>query len=424
MKMNPSILLSCIAMAVLVGCNSADSPKKSGSNDGAQAGENPATGNTGDDSGEKPKANETATTGEETNGVKREEWGTAGDGQKVFLFTLTNKNGTVCKLTNWGALISELHVRDKGGKLGDVVLGYESLERWLDSDGNGKANPSYFGCTVGRYCNRIANGTFELDGETYLLAQNNGPSHLHGGKVGWDKKVWAGEIVDHDDGQAVKFQLTSPDDDEGYPGNVQAEVIYVLTDDDALRIELSATTDKATPVNMTNHTYFNLAGEGSSTILDHELKLETAKYTEFGENDIPTGEIKSVEGTPFDFTKSTRIGDRIDKLAGEPGGYDQNYLLREEKVEQPALAATVHDPASGRVLEILTTEVGIQFYSGNYLDGSLVGKTGKKYEKHFGFCLEPQFHPDSPNKPQFPSSTLKPGERYSHITIFKFGVRE
>ncbi len=366
----------------------------------------------------KPKAS-----AKETSTVTQKPWGTV-DGQEVFLYTLTNKNGTIVKLTNWGAIITELHVKDRNGKLGDVVLGYESLARWLDPAGDGKPNPSYFGCTVGRYCNRIANGKFTLDGHTYQLAQNNDPSHLHGGNVGWDKKVWTSKIVQRDDGQAVQFNYVSADGEENYPGEVHAQVVYVLTDDNALRIELSATTDKATPVNMTNHTYFNLSGEGHGTILDHVLKLESDRITEFGEHDIPNGKIKPVDGTPFDFTSPKRIGDRIGQLTGEPGGYDQNYVLREAKADKPQPAATVYDPASGRVLEVSTTEVGVQFYTGNYLDGSLVGKSGKKYEKNFGLCLEPQFHPDSPNKPNFPSCILKPGERYSHVTVYKFDVRK
>lgn len=369
------------------------------------------------------KTNGDKTTNGETGQVKKEDWGKADD-KAVYLFTLTNKDGTLVKLTNWGATITELHVKDKDGKFGDVVQGFSTLESWLDGGGVGKPNPSYFGCTIGRYCNRIGNAKFELDGVEYNLPPNNDPSSLHGGRKGWDKHVWDAEVIERNDGQAVKFSLTSPDGDEGYPGEVKAETVYVLTDDNQLKIEMSATTDKATPVNMTNHTYFNLAGEGSGTILDHELKLETDKITTFGENDIPTGEIKSVEGTPFDFTKSTRIGDRIDQLQGDPGGYDQNYMLREEKISTPELAAAVYDPTTGRTLEVWTTEVGIQFYSGNYLDGTQTGKSGKKYEKHYGFCLEPQFHPDSPNKPDFPSSILKPDENYRHVTVFKFGVKE
>lgn len=356
--------------------------------------------------------------------VPTEPWGET-DGKKVFLYTLTNKNGTTVKLTNWGAVMTELHTKDKDGNLADIVQGYKSLAQWLDPTGKGNANPDYFGCTVGRYCNRIAGGKFKLDGAEYTLATNNGENHLHGGVVGWDKQVWDGEAVGDN---SVKFTLTSPDGQEGYPGEVKAGVVYTLTDADELRIDFSATTDKATPVNMTNHTYFNLSGQGSGTILDHEVKLEADRFTPFGEGDIPTGEIKPVAGTVFDFTEAKTIGERIDQLppnaeTESPGGYDQNYVLRDAKVSEPALAGTFYDPKSGRVLKVLTTEVGVQLYSGNYLNGSLVGKGDKKYEKHYAFCFEPQFHPDSPNQDSFPSCILKPGEEYSHTTVFKFETK-
>ena len=363
----------------------------------------------------------------EGNGVSTESWGEY-EGKDVSLYTLTNKNGVTAKVTNWGAVLTELHTKDKDGNLADIITGYETLDKWLNAGGPGKANPDYFGCTVGRYCNRISGAKFSLDGADYTLAANNDPSHLHGGNVGWDKKVWDGEIVDHSEGQAVKLTLTSADGDEGYPGTVEAEIVYILTDDDELRLEFSATTDKATPISMTNHSYFNLAGQGSGTILDHECKIEADRFTVFDETGIPTGEIKPVAGTVFDFTKSTRIGDRMDKLpaneeTGSVGGYDQNYVLRDAKIANPVLAGTFYEPTSGRVLKVLTTEVGVQLYSGNYLDGSRVGKDGKKYEQHFAFCFEPQFHPDSPNQADFPSSILKPGETYSQITVFKFETK-
>lgn len=352
-------------------------------------------------------------------------WDDEVDGKKVSLYTLTNKNGLTAKVTNWGAVLTELQTKDKDGNLADIVLGYDTLGKWLDSAGDGKANPSYFGCTVGRYCNRIGGGKFKIGEEEYTLAKNNGDNHLHGGNVGWDKQVWDAEVLSD---QSVKFMLSSPDGQEGYPGTVKAEVIYTLTDDDELKIEHSATTDKATPVNMTNHTYFNLSGQGNGTILDHECKLESDRITVFGEGDIPTGEFKPVADTVFDFTESTPIGKRIDQLpanaeTGSPGGYDQNFVLRDKKSETPELAATFYDPKSGRVLKVFTTEVGAQLYSGNYLDGSLVGKGDKKYDKHFAFCFEPQFHPDSPNKSDFPSCVLQPGETYNHVTVFKFETK-
>lgn len=366
-------------------------------------------------------------TNSEGTGVATESWGEY-EGKKVSLYTLTNKNGITVKLSNWGAIIAELHTKDRDGNLADVVTGYETLEGWLNAGGEGKPNPDYFGCTVGRYCNRIGNAKFSLDGKEYQLANNNDPSHLHGGNVGWDKKVWDGEVVERADGQAVKFTLTSPDNDEGYPGTVNAEVVYVLTDNDELRIELAATSDKATPVNMTNHAYFNLAGQGSGTILDHEVQIEADRYTVFDEYGIPTGEIKPVAGTIFDYSKPTAIGARIDQLPpgdkeGQVGGYDHNYVLRDAKVAEPQLAGTFYEPTTGRVMKVSTTEVGVQLYSGNYLDGSRVGKGGKKYEKHFAFCFEPQFHPDSPNQADFPSCILKPGEKYSHVTVFKFETK-
>ncbi len=365
--------------------------------------------------GETTKNNESTT-------VKQQEWGSA-DGKDVFLYTLKSNNGIVCKLTNWGATITELHVPDRDGKMEDVVLGYESLARWLDSDGEGSPNPAYMGCTVGRVCNRIDGGKFELDGKKYQLATNNDPNHLHGGNVGWDKQVWNSESVKSDDGAGVKFTLTSPDGDENYPGEVKASVTYFLTNSGDLTAEFSATSDQNTPVNMTNHSYFNLKGQGNGTILDHQLKLESDRQTNFDKTGIPTGKMDSVKDTPLDFTTPRAIGERIAKLTGEPGGYDHNFVLREEKVSEPQLAATLYDPESGRELKVYTTEVGIQFYSGNYLDGGLTGKDNKTYHKHYGLCLEPQFHPDSINQSHFPDSVLRPGETYTHKCIYKFDTR-
>ena len=365
--------------------------------------------------GETTKKNERTT-------VKQQDWGTA-DGKEVFLYTLESKSGIVCKLTNWGATITELHVPDRDGKMDDIVLGYESLARWLDSDGKGSPNPAYMGCTVGRVCNRIDKGQFELDGKKHQLATNNDPNHLHGGNVGWDKQVWNSEPVENADGAGVKFMLTSPDGDENYPGEVKASVTYFLTNDGDLTAEFSATSDQNTPVNMTNHSYFNLKGQGEGTILDHQLKLESDRQTTFDETGIPTGKIDSVKNTPLDFTTPRAIGERIAVLTGDPGGYDHNFVLRDEKVSEPQLAATLYDPETGRELKIYTTEVGIQFYSGNYLDGGLTGKDGKVYHKHYGLCLEPQFHPDSINQSHFPDSVLSPGETYTHKCIYKFDAR-
>jgi aldose 1-epimerase len=358
----------------------------------------------------------------ETDTVTQQPWGKV-DGQEVFLYTLKNKNGLEVKISNWGATITELRVPDKTGKLDDITLGWDSLDGYLKGDGK-NPNPAYFGGIIGRYCNRIAGAKFSVDGKEYALAKNNGEHHLHGGKKGWDKLVWKSEPIKTADGAGVKFSLTSPDGDEGYPGNVDATATYVLTDDNALRLELIATTDKATPLSLTNHAYFNLTGEGTGTILDHEVQLEAEQFTVADAGGMTTGEIKSVDETPLDFRKQTRIGERIGQLKGEPGGYDHNYVLREKKVEKPERAATVYDPKSGRTLDVETTEVGVQFYTGNYLDGSLTGKSGQKYEKHHGFCLEPQFFPDSPNKANFPSPILNPGETYRQVTVYRFGVKK
>jgi len=361
-------------------------------------------------------------TTQEIDTVTRRPWGKVDD-QEVFLYTLKNKNGLEVKISNWGATITEVRVPDRDGKLADITLGWDSLDGYLKGDGK-NPNPAYFGGIIGRYCNRIAGAKFAVDGKEHTLANNNGEHHLHGGKKGFDKLVWQSEPIKTDDGAGVKFSLTSPDGDEGYPGKVNASATYVLTDDNALRLELTATTDKATPLSLTNHAYFNLAGEGSGPVLDHEVQLAAERFTVSDAGGMTTGEIKSVEGTPLDFRKQTRIGERIDQLMGEPGGYDHNYVLLAKKVEQPVPVATVHDPKSGRTLEVETTEVGVQFYTGNYLDGSLTGKSGAKYEKHHGFCLEPQFFPDSPNKANFPSPILKPGETYRQVTVYRFGVKK
>ncbi|MCE9555778.1 MAG: galactose mutarotase [Planctomycetes bacterium] len=358
----------------------------------------------------------------EKSGVTRETWGKA-DGQEVFLYTLTNKHGLEAKITNWGATVTELRVPDKDGKPDDIVLGFKTLDGYLKGDGK-SSNPAYFGGIIGRYCNRIGNASFKLEGKEHSLAANNGKNHLHGGKKGWDKLVWKSEPAKAADGAAVRFTLTSPDGDEGYPGKVDAAVTYVLTDDNALRIEYEATTDKPTPLSLTNHSYFNLSGESSGSILDHEVELKSDRYAAFGDGGVPTGELKSVEGSPLDFRKATKVGQRIDQLKGEPGGYDHNYVLRDKKSDKPQPAASVYDPKSGRTLDIDTTEVGVQFYTGNYLDGSLASKSGTKYQQHAALCLEPQFFPDSPNKPDFPSPILKPGDTYRQVTVYRFGARK
>ena len=345
--------------------------------------------------------------------VKKEAFGKTEDGKKVDAYILTNKNGLKAKIITYGAMLTEMHVPDKNGKLGDVVLGHDKLEDYLDGH-------SYLGVTTGRVANRIAKGKFTLDGKEYTLATNNDPNHLHGGNIGIDKKVWSARVVRSKNGQAVAFSHTSPDGDEGYPGALKMKVIYTLTDDDELRIDYLATTDKATPVNLTNHAYWNLAGKGM--ILDHVLHLNADHYTPVDNTGIPTGEILKVDDV-MSFLKPTKIGARIAKLTGDPGGYDHNYCLNKTEFGKLSLAARVEEGGSGRVLEIFTTEPGIQFYTGNYLDGSEVGKGGWKYEFRNAFCLETQHYPDSINQPQFPSTVLRPKEKYTQTTIHKFSTK-
>lgn len=341
--------------------------------------------------------------------VTKEPFGSLADGTAVELYTLTNDKGLKARLMTYGATLVSLDVPDKNGQPADVVLGYDNLESYVK-------NSPYFGSIVGRYGNRIAKGRFTLDGVTYKLATNNGENHLHGGLRGFDKVVWKAMSVKEDDGVGVKFAYLSKDGEEGYPGNLNATVIYALTNDNGLRISYELTTDKATPVNLTHHSYFNLAGEGNGDILGHELMLDADKYTPVDKGLIPTGELAPVKGTAMDFTVPAAIGSRIAQVEG---GYDHNFVLNKGAAAM-GLAARVFEPTSGRHMEIYTTEPGIQFYSGNFLDGTITGKSGKAYPKHSGFCLETQHFPDSPNKPNFPSTILEPGRIYKSLTIHKF----
>jgi aldose 1-epimerase len=334
------------------------------------------------------------------------------DGQTIDVYTLTNRNGLVARVMTYGATLTELHVPGKDGKLEDVVLGFDTLDGYL------KGHP-YFGSTTGRVANRIAGGKFLLDGRSYRLAANNGPNHLHGGNVGLDKRVWKAAAVQSDLGPAVRFTYMSPDAEEGYPGNLDIAVTYTLTNANELRIDYRATTDESTPVNLTNHAYFNLAGAGNGTILDHELMIAASRYTPVDATSIPTGVIAPVAGTVMDFTKPMKIGARIDEVGGDPGGYDHNYVL-DKKGAELALAARLRDPTSGRVMEVWTTEPGIQLYTGNYLDGTLTGKGGKVYGKRAALCLETQHFPDSVNRPEFPSVILRPGQTYRQTTVHRF----
>ncbi len=349
-----------------------------------------------------------------TRSCTKMDFGKMPDGTPVELYVLSNGRVTA-KVITYGGIVTELHVPDKKGKTEDVVLGFDSLKGYLSG------NP-YFGAIVGRFANRIAGGKFTLDGKDYKLAVNNGPNSLHGGIKAFDKVVWKAEDASGADGPAVKLTHLSPDGDEGYPGNLSVSVTYTVTNDDALKIDYKATTDKATPLNLTNHSYFNLAGPASGTVLDHELKLATDKYTVADDTLIPTGEIKSARGTPLDFTTSTPIGKHMNGLKADPIGYDHNYVLPGDG-KSPKLAATVYEPSSGRVMEVFTTEPGVQFYTGNFLDGTLTGKGGVPYRKHQGFCLETQHYPDSVHHPEFPSTILRPGSTYTQTTIYKFSTR-
>jgi aldose 1-epimerase len=345
-------------------------------------------------------------------GVNMEPFGKA-DGQPVELYTLTNSKGMKAQIMTYGATLVGLWVPDRDGKLADVVLGFDDLQGYL------KVHP-FFGSTVGRVANRIAKGKFTLDGREYKLFVNNGPNTLHGGKKGFDKQNW---LAERPMGvRAIRFVYKSPDGEEGYPGTLTASVTYTLTDDNELRLDYQALCDKATPVNLTNHSYFNLAGQGTGTILNHELTLEADKYTPPDDTLIPTGEIKPVQGTPLDFTKPHAVGERLDQLKGDPRGYDHNFVLNSGG-KKLSLAARVREPKTGRVMEVLTTEPGVQFYTGNFLDGSVKGKGGVAYPKHAGLCLETQHFPDSVNHSSFPSTILRPGEEYRSTTIYKFSAK-
>ncbi|MBD3347141.1 MAG: galactose-1-epimerase [Chitinivibrionales bacterium] len=342
-------------------------------------------------------------------------------GKDVKLYTLTNKKGMVAEISNYGGIVTRLLAPDKSGTMADIVLGYNDIQDYI------KATP-YFGCLVGRYGNRIGGGTFELNGETYSLALNEGGiRHLHGGEKGFDKVVWDAEPVERENENVLRLTYVSPDGEEGYPGTLSVQVDYRLTDNNELAIDYTATTDKDTVVNLTHHSYFNLAGDGSGDILDHIVQVNATKYTPVDSNLIPTGEIVPVAGTPLDFTTTRKIRNQIghdfEQLKFVGGGIDHNYVL-DKKNNEMLLAAKIKEPTTGRLLEVYTTEPGMQFYTGNMLDGTLRGKTGKIYEKHAGFCMETQHFPDSPNKPEFPSTELKSGETYRHNTVYRFGVEQ
>ncbi len=345
--------------------------------------------------------------------VKKEAWGKTKDGQAVDIYTLTHGK-MEARITNYGAIVVSLKVPDRSGKVADVVLGFPTLDGYL------AGNPNFFGGVVGRYGNRIAKGKFTLEGKQYSLPTNNGPNSLHGGDIGFDKHVWTAKQL----ANGVELTYVSKDGEMGYPGALTSTVRYTVAQN-ALHIEYSATTNKPTVVNLTNHSYFNLAGAGSGAILKHELKLNASRYTPVDDTLIPTGELASVDGTPFDFRKATAIGARIEadnEQLRRGKGYDHNFVL-DSTSGKLATAAELYDASTGRLLEVLTTEPGVQFYSGNFLDGTAHGKDGKIYAHRSGLCLETQHFPDSPNEPKFPSTELKPGQKYHTETVFRFSTR-
>ena len=345
-------------------------------------------------------------------------FGTTAEGQKVELYSLRNKSGMRVDLMTYGATVVDLYTPDRTGKLSDVALGFGSFKPYLTKS-------PYFGAIVGRYGNRIASGRFTLEGIAYQLPKNEAPAHvnhLHGGVKGFDKRVWNAEVLKSAE-PSVRFTLRSPDGQEGYPGALSASVTYTLTDKNELRLSYRATTDKPTVLNLTNHTYFNLAGAGSGTILNQQVKLYAGHFTPVNSVLVPTGEIKSVEGTAMDFRKPTPIGLRIKAVRGNPIGYDHNYVLSKCPFKCMTIAAEVRDPKTGRLMTVYTDQPGIQFYSGNFLDGTIIGKGGKVYKQYSGFCLETQHFPDSPNEPKFPSTELKPGQTYSATTVYKFSAQ-
>jgi aldose 1-epimerase len=338
------------------------------------------------------------------------------DGKDVSLFVLTNANGMVMKVTNYGGIVTSLMAPDRNGKMADIVLGYNDVESYVKGT-------TYFGAVIGRYGNRIGKAKFSLDGKEYTLAVNNGENNLHGGKKGFDKVIWDAKEVKSADAIGLELKYLSKDGEEGFPGNLSVTVVYWLTNKNEFKIDYTATTDKTTVVNLTQHSYFNLAGEGTGDILKQELTLNADKFVPVDKGLIPMGELLPVKGTPMDFTKPVAIGARIKadyeqlKLGN---GYDHCWVLNQKKPGEMTFAAVAYEPTSGRAIEVTTTEPAIQFYSGNFLDGTNIGKSGKPYNFRNGFCLETEHYPDSPNKPSFPSVVLKPGQTYKTSTVYKF----
>ncbi len=345
--------------------------------------------------------------------VKKSPFGKLEDGRPVTLFTCNNKYGLTLKMIDYGAIVVTLETLDRTGKRENINLGFDNLEGYIPRH-------PYFGSTVGRYANRIAGAKFTLDGEEYTLFANDGANHLHGGKAGLDKVLWEAEPIESTESVGIRFTYTSPDGEEGYPGNLRIVTTYIINNNNELKITFDATTDKPTPVNLTNHNYWNLAGAGNGTILDQELTINADKYLPVDAGLIPTGELADVAGTPLDFRKPRKVGERIKELTNTPQGYDHCFVLNEPKSgEDMRLAARVRDPKSGRVMEIYTTQPAIQFYSGNFLDGQ---PASGGYPQYAALCLETQHYPDSPNQEKFPNTILRPGEEYHHETVHKFSV--
>lgn len=361
----------------------------------------------------------TPKTPEHTLKIESQSYGTIDDSD-VTLYTVRNESGIEIQIINYGGIITSIKTPDRNGELDDIALGFSTLEEYLGEH-------PYFGALIGRYGNRIANGTFSIDDNNYILAKNNGLNTLHGGVKGFDKKIWTSEEVKTETSVGVKMSGTSPDMEEGYPGNLKIVVTYSLNNQNELIMDYTATSDQATIVNLTNHSYFNLKGEGNGDILDHKMILNADRFTPVTEHLIPTGELRPVEGTAFDFKDWHTIGERIDQTDSQQiefgGGYDHNYVLNNQTGTLKT-AAKVHDPSTGRMLEVLTTEPGVQFYTGNFLDGTISGKAGKSYIKRGAFCLETQHYPDSPNQSNFPSTRLNPGEVYESQTVYRFSTTD
>ena len=365
------------------------------------------------------------TTDAPSAGVTKSTFGVTAEGDSAHLYTLSNGDDVTITITNYGGIITSLEVPDREGQMEDIVLGFDSLAGYR-SEAYAAANP-YFGALIGRYGNRIADGEFSLDGEMYTLETNNGPNHLHGGTEGFDRVFWEADPFEGEGEVGLVLTHTSPDGHGGYPGRLDVEVTYTLTDENELAIDYQASTSKATPVNLTQHSYFNLDGQADGSILDHELMINAETFTPTDSTLIPTGTVRSVADTPFDFREPTPIGARIDQDHRQleiAGGYDHNFVLARQDRDSLHLAARVYDPDTGRQMDVLTTEPGLQFYSGNFLDGSLTGKGGASYPRRSGLALETQHFPNSPNEPDFPSTILRPDETYSSRTVYRFSTRQ